>query len=1031
MSGPALYVRLLGRPEVVVGADVHAFRTDKRYLLLAYLAHDGEWVERARLARLFWPEHDVTSARHNLRQLIKRVGAWEWSGGLERAAGPSGERLRWRTPTDLADLRAAIASGRWADALRLHGGEFLSDLDLEALPAYSTWAERQRSAIAETLRRAFTDQAASLQDVGEHAKAAHVYAHLVEADDLDEAAVRAYMGACLAQGDRARALVAYDRFAERLAREFELTPANATESLARSIRSGEPPDASRFVDRYTGSQPLANARDLDVQPPEPAGLVGRGAELGHIRRSLALPECRMLSITGPGGVGKSALARQAAIDAAPTFEDGHVYVELAAAPNSAGLLAVLRDEPALAVTGDDSADPAVTIGDKRLLLVLDDLDEFRAHSGELVELLRRCPNLVVLTTTRERLEVTDEWVLPLEGLSLPDHRASSEAVLASDSVRLFLSRVWRVRPGLVLEEAEVRGAARVCRLVAGLPLAIELAAAWARALPFGAIADQIEEGLDLLSGDQRGPAGRHSSMRASIDASWRRLPERERRDWRSLAVFRSSFGRAAAKSVAGVEMPRLAALIDRSLVRSVPDGSGPDEAFSLHPLLRSFAAERLAQAPDERADLEKRHADYFLGLVDAAYESGSRDRKAAVDALAGSTQDLVGALTWTARQAASPLGAELRPATDEVLRWIGRVSELCDDRGWYELAAQAFQQTSAILKTARGQRLLLGSVMAQRAWHLGRLSRADEADATAVQATELLDDHRSTPAFRTAVQTRAYVALHEGRYADAAALFTEALGSARASRSTTPASKREIAKLTGNLAVATQMLGDRRGALRYTLRQLAILEGIGDDAGAVACYNNLGNLLRLLNRQADALDALEKGLRLANNVGHTAVLPSLHVNLGVLHLELGSVRLARQHFEVAVREAHHQGRESLVVNAKYQLGRLELKCGSVESARTQFSDALELASKSRGISGALDALAGLAWVEFEVGSGSEAVEIAALIHRHSATSPGTRRWMSELLAMPPRPRPVLADAIARGVTGATVARAMELVAEHR
>src|SRR5690606_2213955 len=138
-----------------------------------------------------------------------------------------------------------------------------------------------------------------------------------------------------------------------------------------------------------------------------------------------------------------------------------------------------------------------------------------------------------------------------------------------------------------------------------------------------------------------------------------------------------------------------------------------------------------------------------------------------------------------------------------------------------------------------------------------------------------------------------------------------------------------------------------------------------------------------------------------------------------------------QHFEVAVREAHHQGRESLVVNAKYQLGRLELKCGSVESARTQFSDALELASKSRGISGALDALAGLAWVEFEVGSGSEAVEIASLIHRHSATSPGTRRWMSELLAMPPRPRPVLADAIARGVTGATVARAMELVAEHR
>ena len=839
------------------------------------------------------------------------------------------------------------------------------------------------------------------------------------------------MRACLAQGDRARALVAYDRFAERLAKEFELTPANATESLARSIRKGEPPNASGFLDRSTANQPVANARDRDVRPPEPPGLVGREAEMGQVRKALSLPGYRMLSITGPGGVGKSALARRAAADAAPTFEDGHVYVELAAAPNAAGLLAVLRDEPALAVGAGDTADAAVTIGDKRLLLVLDDLDEFRDQSEELRELLRRCPNLVVLTTTRERLDVADEWVLPLEGLEFPGQTAPPEAVLASPAVRLFLSLVERVRPGLVLEESDVREAGRVCRLVDGLPLAIELAAAWARALPFGAIADEIEEGLDLLSSEQRGPAGRHSSMRASIDASWRRLPERERRDWRSLAVFRSPFGRATAKAVAGVEMPRLAALIDRSLVRAEPDGSGPYGAFALHPLLRSFAEERLAEAPDERADLEKRHADYFLGLVDAYFESGSRDRRAAVDALASSLNDLVSALTWTVRQAASPLGVEPRPATDDILRWTGRVSELCDDNGWYESAVHAFQRVSTILRSEHGQRILLGSVMAQCAWHLGRLSRAGEAEALAVRATDLLKDHRSTPAFRTAVRTRAYVALHEGRYADSAVLFTEALASARMSRSTTPAGKREIAKLTGNLGVATQMLGDRRGALRYTRRQLAILESLGDDAGAIACYNNLGNLLRLLNRKEDALDALEKGLRLANRVGHTAVLPSLHVNLGVLHLEFGSVRLARQHFGVAVQEAQDQGRESLVVNAKYQLGRLELKCGSVETARTQFSDALELASRSRGISGALDALAGLAWVEFEVGSGSEAMEIAALIHRHSAASPGTRRWMSELLAMPPRPRPVLANGIAHGVTGATVARAMELVAEHR
>jgi tetratricopeptide (TPR) repeat protein len=483
-------------------------------------------------------------------------------------------------------------------------------------------------------------------------------------------------------------------------------------------------------------------------------------------------------------------------------------------------------------------------------------------------------------------------------------------------------------------------------------------------------------------------------MRASIEASCRRVPERELDYWLALSVFRGPFDRVAASRVTGGRGPLLTSLVDRSLVAAGPSGS-----YSLLPLLRTYAAERLAEDEGRLAALNWRHAEYFFDLVEQVREPMGYERPAAVRALTVGLDDVRAALLWVVETLFIP-GAERRATSQQVAGWCAALMQVCEDNAWFGHAADTFGQVSDALARG-GSSALRGATLAYRGWHLLRQSRPTEADAAAVYALELLTGEPGTAAFRTALQVRAGVALHEGRFADSVELFSRALDSARAVTPLTVTAKREVARVTGNLGVAKQLLGDRHGAVRDFWRQLAILRGTGDLAASAAVYSNLGNVLRLLKRGDEAYDALQAALRLATGFDQFALLPSLNVNLGVLYRERGEIEEARRHFEAAASLAEGQGRRALVVTATFQLGRLDLLGGELVEARRAFAAAHDLASETGGVSGALDALAGLAWVAFFEGDMAAAVEMAATVSSNLATSPGTRHWMEELKAVLP------------------------------
>ena len=383
-------------------------------------------------------------------------------------------------------------------------------------------------------------------------------------------------------------------------------------------------------------------------PSPRTSFVGRRHELEEIDRLLEDPSCRLLTLVGPGGVGKTRLALEAAARRIDRYPHGVHYVPLASvvapdfvAPAVADALQFPIDA---AHSGLSPQDQLVDyLSERSTLLVLDNFEHLVEGAGLVAQVIERAPSVDILTTSRERLSVQSEWVLEVDGLRVS---ADGNGAGADGALRLFEERARQVDPGFELGEEEQRHAVRICRLVDGMPLGIELAAAWVSMLPCAEIADEIERTIGFLETSMRDVPERHRSLRAAFDHSWRLLTDEQRRCFRQLSAFRGSFTREAAAAVAAVDLGLLAELVSKSLVRRLELGR-----YELHELLRQYAADQLAEDPDEPAEVLERHARFYVGLLvdrrDALF--GPRMSEAR-DELRGDVPNLGSAVEWAATQ---------------------------------------------------------------------------------------------------------------------------------------------------------------------------------------------------------------------------------------------------------------------------------------------------------------------------------------------------------------------------------------------
>lgn len=602
-------VELLGQTQVLCADGWRPLPMDKRGALLAVLACHGDWVSREKLAFLFWPDVEETRARHNLRHLIYRTKALSFAANLEFQQGS----LCWRIETDVYNFRQAVAQQDWAAAVLLYRGEILQELHLDDSPEFMSWLELERKNLQAVWRKTVTERAAELENASRCLEAAALLKALVEDDEPDENALRLYLRNAALGGQREEALRTYERFAQKLDEELGLEPLPATQKLVQALRGGFPvtPNAGDGAERASGTSSRTSPGHIRNFPPESTSFIGRDLELTEVVNLLNQPSCRLLTLVGPGGIGKTRLAQEAAFEAAGGYADGVTFVPLAPVATATLLASAIASALVFPFYGQGEPEAQLIryLREKEMLLLFDNLEHLLEGIPLVSSLLEACPKLKILATSRERLNLEREWLFHVGGMNLPeDHDASW--LEGYDGVRLFLHRAHQLGVDIMLNGENRSVVVRICQLVGGAPLGIELAAGWVEMLSCQEIADEMEKGFDFLTSSLHDLPERHRSLRQVFEHSWGFLAEEERTTFKRLSVFRGGFTREAAEEVTGVSMRVLLSLLRKSLIKRNSGGR-----FDLHELVKQYAAEKLGETPEEEFETYDHHTAFYAAFL--------------------------------------------------------------------------------------------------------------------------------------------------------------------------------------------------------------------------------------------------------------------------------------------------------------------------------------------------------------------------------------------------------------------------------
>lgn len=974
------HIRLLGGFSLAFnGVAIRSLNTPRLQSLLAYLLlNSGRPQSRQQIAFLLWPETSEAQAQTNLRQLVHRLRVAVPE--LEPYILVSNRTLEWNSTKlitfDVSEFGIMLAQahrladGPFADRLRLfesavelYGGDLLPGL-------YDEWLVPER----ESLRQKYIDTlealATELGQQGRHQDGLAYAERLRKSDPLRESTYRTLMDLCVAMKDYSGAARYYQECTAILERELGVQPGPTTQAKYRhalAMAAESQPDYSREeveIERKRKS----TTRALSNLPAQPNSFIGRLPELVVINSLLRQDVVRLLTLTGAPGVGKTRLALQAAAGLITQFSDGVFLIPLAPVSDPAliGPLVAHALEVNEAASGPVERSVIEWVGDKKLLLVLDNFEHLLEAGALVSSLLANCPNLKALVTSREKLQIYGEHEFAVPPLEMPQSDEIAEMTVdwlsEFAAIRLFWERARAVKHDFMLSPAIMAQVVAICRKLDGLPLAIELAASRVKQLPPQALLQRLDQRLNALTVGPRDLPMRHRTLRAAIEWSYDLLQLNEQRLFLWLGVFAGGSTLEAVEAVCGglqhsgtnIELvDALESLVSKNLVRR-EEGSDGEGRFVMLETVREYAIEQL-QAATELAEMRKRHAYFFLGMAEKAeHELAGPDQHLWLKYLEVEHGNFRGAIQWSLQAVEITTALQL---TGALLTFWERRAYLVEGREWAEKALAMCDEHGEPEKesntdpAALRAKVLTGlSLLAQR--------QGDNKAARGfiTESLELYQALHDKHGIANALNNLGLVAADQFELSEARDYYERSLALRREL-----GDKRGIALSLHNLGILYNRQGEYEAARKLHNESLMFHREVGDQWGIASALYMLADLAA--NQWEDyslASDYFSESLEIYRILESKWAIAWVLCEMGTLARYQEDYKRARSFYDESLLIFKHILSKPGMAFVYIGLGKISLRQGEQPESRSYFSQGLSLLYEMGNTRGILDSIVGLA-----------------------------------------------------------------------